>query len=87
MPDVRLRRNPEFRLLGRYAPVVFDSGLRPETHVDERRESAMTVVTDGGGTPGLSTYVGCFVTVGFKLIQKIPGFQMERCGKHKTKRF
>ncbi len=25
------RRNPEFRPLGRFAPVAVDSGLRPET--------------------------------------------------------
>lgn len=31
MLDVRLTRNPEFRPLGRYAPVAVDSGLRPET--------------------------------------------------------
>lgn len=31
MLDVRLSRNPEFRLLGRCAPVAVNSGLRPET--------------------------------------------------------
>ena len=39
MLDVRLRSNPEFRQLGRFAPVAVNSGLRPETQSWKRNMS------------------------------------------------
>lgn len=59
MLDVRLRRNPEFRPLGRIAPVAVDSGLRPETHLDEHSEDSAAIHSDCCASSELSG-VGAF---------------------------